>query len=469
MIAVGSTDLPDGVTAIRNLGKHNRTVRLGGGLLNLGILGVEQTEDRAGQRLAVVLCLFQLHPIQIIPDHGIAGDLAVRSDGEGFDGDIQRIAGRRVGFLEGVGAGHNGNVGDFTLAVGVFAVDGIAIRVIHFDQRAGQLFRTGNVRLGDGDGRIDQVIQDGVFQIHGDHVFAGCLIGTGQLHGILFRAQQPALGHGDFLHVVIPMREHAGEGQVALGVGRAGSHQGIGRQLLIVTIGDDGIVVQAEHKALAGNHFNGLVNHALLGLGQLQVFLFLAQRHADRKKGIGSGDLDLNNRSLFINGRKSDIVGRRVKHIAFWSGNLLQVILAQGQDLGLDCAGGAGGQLFHQLVLLIEGGAFLADNVLRRVQLEDRAGQIAVLIHGLHHSVAVGILFIRKAHQLHAALFQHDVTAHRCVCDIHGDGRGLIRGVGTRNLKAAEQHDHCHHQVKKAFHLEHISILLSYLIQTVVV
>ena len=253
------------------------------------------------------------------------------------------------------------------------------------------------------------------------------------------------------------MREHTGEGQVALGICRAGSHQGVGRKLLIIAVGDDGAVVQPEHKALTRNHFNGLVNHAFLGFGQLQVFLFLAKRHADRQIGVGSGDLDLNDRGLFINGRKSDIVRRRVKHIAFRSGNLLQVILAQRQHLGLDRAGAAGGQLFHQLIFLVEGRAFFADNILCRVQLKDRTGQIAVLIHRLHDGIAVGILFIRKANQLHAALFQHNVAAHRCVCDIHGDGRGRIRSVGTGNLNAADQHHHCQHQVKKAFHLEHSS------------
>ena len=199
------------------------------------------------------------------------------------------------------------------------------------------------------------------------------------------------------------------------------------------------------------------MNHAFLGFGQLQVFLFLAQCHADRQIGVGSGDLHLNDRGLFIDGRKSDIVRRRVKHIAFRSGNLLQVILAQRQHLGLDRAGATGGQLFYQFILLIEGRAFLADNVLSRVQLKDRTGQVAVLIDGLHDGIAVGILFIRKANQLHAALLQNDVAAHRRVGDIHGDSRRRIRGVGTGNLNAAEQHHHCQHQVKKAFHLEHSS------------
>ena len=310
MIAVGSAQLADGIAAIRDLRKQHRTVRLGGSLLNLGILRVKQTEDRAGQRLAVVLCLFQLHPIQIIPDHGIAGDLAIRCDGEGLDRYIQRVAGRCIGFLEGVGAGHNGNIGNLALAVGVLTVNGIAIRVIHLDQRAGQLFRAGDIRLGDRNRRIDQVIQDRILQIHSNHILTGSLVGTGQLHRILFRTQQPALGHRDFLHVVVPMREHTGEGQVALGIRSAGSHEGISRQLLIIAVGDDGAVVQPEHKALTGNHFNGLVNHAFLGFGQLQVFLFLPQRHADRQKGVGSGDLHLNDRGLLVYGRQGDVVGR---------------------------------------------------------------------------------------------------------------------------------------------------------------
>ena len=253
------------------------------------------------------------------------------------------------------------------------------------------------------------------------------------------------------------MREHTGEGQVALGICRAGSHQGVGRKLLIIAVGDDGAVVQPEHKALTGNHFNGLVNHAFLGFGQLQVFLFLAKRHADRQIGVGSGDLDLNDCGLFIDGRKSDIVRRRVKHIAFRSGNLLQVILAQRQHLGLDRAGAAGGQLFHQLIFLVEGRAFFADNILCRVQLKDRTGQVAVLIDGLHDGIAVGILFIRKANQLHAALLQNDVAAHRRVGDIHGDSRRRIHGVGAGHLNTGQKHHRCQYQVKKAFHLEHSS------------
>ena len=106
------------------------------------------------------------------------------------------------------------------------------------------------------------------------------------------------------------MREHTGEGQVALGICRAGSHQGVGRKLLIIAVGDDGAVVQPEHKALTGNHFNGLVNHAFLGFGQLQVFLFLPQRHADRQKGVGSGDLHLNDRRFLVHGRQGDVIRR---------------------------------------------------------------------------------------------------------------------------------------------------------------
>ena len=47
MVAMGGTQFTDGIAAIGNLGEHHRAVRLGGSLLNLGVFGVEQAEDRA--------------------------------------------------------------------------------------------------------------------------------------------------------------------------------------------------------------------------------------------------------------------------------------------------------------------------------------------------------------------------------------------------------------------------------------
>ena len=300
------------------------------------------------------------------------------------------------------------------------------------------------------------MIQDGVLQIHVDHVLAGRLIGAGQLHGILFRAQQPALGHGDFLHVVIPMREHTGECQIALGIRGGSSHQGIGGQLLIVAIGDDIGVVQAEHKALAGNHFNGLMDHAFLGFGYLDVFLFLAQRHTDGQIGIGSRNLDLNDRRLLVHSSQSHVIRCAVKHIAVRGRHFLQVILAQGQHLGFDRAGAAGGQFFNQGILFIKHRAFLADNILGSVQLKDRTGQETVLENRLHDGVATGVFFICKANQLHTGLFQRNIAAHRRIGNIQRNGYGVIRCVSIGNLKAGQQHHHGQHQVKKAFHIEHI-------------
>ena len=336
MIAVGRADLADGVLAICDLLEQHGTIRSGGSLLHLVAFAIKQTEHRACQRLAVLLGFLQHHPVQLVPDHGIARHLAVGSHREGLDSHIQRIPGGRVGFLEGVGSGHNGDVGNFALLIGVFAVNGVAVGIVYLDERTRQLLGTGNIRFGDRHGRVDQAIQDRVFQIDGDDVFADGLICGGQRHRVLLRAEQPAVRHGQLPDVVTAVRIQTGEGQIALRIRRAGGHQRIGGQLLAVTIGDDLTSVQAKDKALAGIDLNRLVDHARLRLCEQQILLLLAQGHAHRQISVAGRHLDLNNRGLLIHGSQREGMRRAIKHITVRRGDFREGILAQRQHLGFD-------------------------------------------------------------------------------------------------------------------------------------
>ena len=210
MVAVGRADLADRVLAICNLLEQHGAIRSGSGLLHLVALVVKQTEHRTRQRFAVLLGFLQHHLVQLVPDYGIARHFAVGGHREGLDGGIQRIPGGRVGFLEGVGSGHNGDVGNFALLIGVFAVNGVAVGIVYLDERTRQLLGTGNIRFGDRHGRADQAIQDRVFQIDGDDIFADSFIGRSQRNGVLLCAEQPAVRHGQLPDIVIAVRIQAG-------------------------------------------------------------------------------------------------------------------------------------------------------------------------------------------------------------------------------------------------------------------
>ena len=210
MVAVGRADFPDGVLAICDLLEQHGAIRSGSGLLHLVAFAVKQTEHRARQHFAVLLGFLQHDLVQLVPNDRITRHLAVGSHREGFDSHIQRIPGGRVGFLEGVGSGHNGDVGNFALLIGVFAVNGVAVGIVYLDERTRQLLGTGNIRFGDRHGRADQAIQDRVFQIDGDDIFADSFIGRSQRNGVLLCAEQPAVRHGQLPDIVIAVRIQAG-------------------------------------------------------------------------------------------------------------------------------------------------------------------------------------------------------------------------------------------------------------------
>ena len=374
VIPIGRAQLTDFIGTIGNLLEHDGAIRGGGCLLNLRVLLVKEAKHRAGKRLTVLPDFLEHHPVQFIPNHRVASHLAVRGNGKRFDRRIQRIAGGRVGLLEGIGSGNNGDIGNFTIRIGVFAEDRIAIGIVHLDQRTRQLLGSGDVGLGDRNRRVDQPIQNGLIQIDCDDIFAGRLIGRCQRDRILVRAEQPSIRNGDLLQVVIPVRVQTGEGQIALSISRTGSEQGVGGQLLCVAVGDYAAVKQAENKALAGDNLNSLVNHAVLGFGNQQVFLLLAQHHADGQVGVCGRYLGLNNRGFLIDGSQCERVRRGIKDIAIRRGNLLQVILAQRQHLGFHSAGRAGGQRLNQIILAVEHATLFADDVLGGTKFKYRSG-----------------------------------------------------------------------------------------------
>ena len=432
MIAIGRAQFPNGVPAIRNLLKHNGAIRIGGSLLHLGAFAVKQAKHRARKRFAVLPDFLERHPVYLVPNHGVTVHLAIGGNGECLDGGVQRVPGRRIGFLECVGAGHDGNVGNLAVCIGVFAVNGVAVRIVHFDERTRQLLRAGNVRLGDRHGRVDQAIQDRVFQIDGDHILADGLIRGSQRHRILLRAEHPAVRHGQLLDVVIPMRVQAGEREIALAVGCAGGHQGVRGQLLAVAIRDHVTAEQAKDKAFAGNRLHGLVNHAVRGFSQQQVFLLLAQGDAHRQIGIAGGHLGLDHRGLLIHSGQREGMRRGVQHVAIRRRNFRKGILAQWQNPGFDRAGLVGGERFNQLILAVEHGAFLAHDVLGSAQFKHSPCQIAILKHRAHDGVPIGVLLILKAHQLQACLFEQHIAAYRRIGDVQRDRCRVTGGHSTR-------------------------------------
>ena len=456
MIAVRRADLPNGVRAKGNLAEHHIAVCRGGGLHDLAAILVKQAKHSPGQRLAVVGGFLQHDLVDLIPDDGIAGHLTGRIHTEGFHGHIERIAVWRIGFPEGVGAGNHGDIGNLAIGVRVLAIDRVAVLIEDLDQGTGQLFAARNIRLGQCDRRVDEMIQDGILHVDGDHILADRLIRAVQRDRILFGAQQPAVRNGDLLDVIFPVGKHAGEGQSTLAVCDARSHQCVGRQLLVISIGDDRAVVQAEDKAFASNHLHGLVNHAVLRLSQLQGFLLLAQGDADGQIDVRGRNLDLHNGCLLVYSRKRDRIGLGGKHIAVRRRDFRQRILAQGQRLGLHRTAGAAGQGFHQVALLVEDGALFTDNVLGSTQLKHRAGQIPVLKDRRHDRIAPGVGLIGKANQLLAGLFQTHIAADGCVAHIHGDGHGIL-GHGGREREAAEQHHDCQQEMKHSLHEIHRS------------
>ena len=253
-----------------------------------------------------------------------------------------------------------------------------------------------------------------------------------QRNGVRLCTQQPAVRHGQLLDVVIPMRIQPGEREIALAVGCAGGHQGVRGQLLAVAIRDHVTVEQAKDKAFAGNRLHGLVNHAVRGFGQQQVFLLLAQGDAHRQIGIAGGHLDLDHRGLLIHSGQREGMRRGVQHVAIRRRNFREGILAQWQNPGFDRAGLAGGERFNQLILAVEHRAFPAHNVLGSAQFKHNPCQIAILKHRAHDGVPIGVLLILKAHQLQACLFEQHIAAYRRIGDVQRDRCCVAGGHSTR-------------------------------------
>ena len=432
MIAIGRAQFPNGIPAIRNLLKHNGAIRIGSSLLHLGAFAIKQAKNRARKRFAVLPDFLERHPVYLVPNHGIAVHLSIGGNGECLDGGVQRVPGRRIGFLECVGAGHDGNVGNLAVCIGVFAVDDVALRVVDLDERAGQFFCAGDIRLGEGHRRVNQAVENRLIQIHGDDVFTARLMVRRQRDGVRLRTQQPAVRHGQLLDVVISMRIQPGEREIALAVGCAGGHQGVRGQLLAVAIRDHVTVEQAKDKAFARNRLHSLTNHAVRGFSQQQVFLLLAQGNTHRQIGIAGGHLDLDQRGLLIHSGQREGMRCGIQHVAIRRRNFREGILAQWQNPGFDRAGLAGGERFNQLILAVEHRAFLAHDVLGCAQFKHSPCQVAVLKHRAHDGVAIGVLLILKAHQLQARLFEQHIAAYRRIGDVQRDRCCVADGHSTR-------------------------------------
>ena len=257
MIAVRRLNFPDGISAVPQFREGQMAAGIGSLLLHERVAGIVNAEHSAGQRLAVLLDLFQLNLVDFIPNFGFPDDFSFACHREGFYRHIQRIPLRRIGFLERIRSGNKRNVRQLTVFIRIRAVNGAALRIVHFNQRTGQRFLAGNVPLGNRHRRVNQAIQDRRIQRDCDcllrfiHVF-GC-----QQHRVLFGIQQPAIRRGQFLDIIRTMRIHAGEGQIALGIRDSSRHQRMGRQLLVVAVGNHPCIEQAEHTALAGNCLDG--------------------------------------------------------------------------------------------------------------------------------------------------------------------------------------------------------------------
>lgn len=123
------------------------TAGIGSLLLHECVVGIVNAEHSAGQRLAVLLDLFQLNLVDFIPDFGFPDDFSFACYREGFYRHIQRIPLRRIGFLERIRAGNKQNIRQLTVFIRIRAVNGASLRIVHFNQRTGQRFLAGTSRL----------------------------------------------------------------------------------------------------------------------------------------------------------------------------------------------------------------------------------------------------------------------------------------------------------------------------------
>ena len=290
-------------------------------------------------------------------------------------------------------------MGQLPVLVGIFAIDGLSVLVVYLDQRAGQRLSAGNVLFRDGDRGVNQSIQNWLIQGNSNDIFVCHLVFGRQLHRVL-RTQVPASRNRKFLDVVVPMWIQAGECQAARGIGNAGRYQRIGRELLIVAVGHYAAGEQTKHKPFAGNDLHGLVDHPFRGFIHANGFLPLTQRYPNRQISVGGGHAHLDNSGFLVCRGQRKGVRCCIKNIAVWRGDFPQFILPQGQNLRLNRARRAGRQGFHQIPLMIENRAFLADNIFRGAELKYSVGQITILVHWLHDGITELILFIRETHQL---------------------------------------------------------------------
>ena len=453
MIAVRRLNFPDGISAVPQFREGQMTAGIGSLLLHERVAGIVNAEHSAGQRLAVLLDLFQLNLVDFIPDFGFPDDFSFACYREGFYRHIQRIPLRRIGFLERIRAGNKRNIRQLTVFIRIRAVNGTALRIVHFNQRTGQRFLAGNVMLGNRHRRVNQAVQDRRIQRDCDcllrciHVF-GC-----QQHRVLLGIQQPAIRRGQFLDIIRAMRIHAGEGQLALGIRDASRHQRMGRQLLAVAVGNHPCIEQAEHTALAGNCLDGRENHAVRRFIHPNRFLLFVQRHPNRQIGVDSGHFHFHDRRLPACRRQREGIRGIIQQIAVRSGNFLQAVAAQRQQLRVHCAVCTGGQCFHQFPLLVENRSFLADNIRCGAEFKHSARQIPLLINRLHNGIAPFVLLVRKAHQLQAGLFQRHAATHGRVGHIHRNG--FCRRC--RNRQAHHQQHQRKHPMHPLLHPLHFS------------
>ena len=68
------------------------------------------------------------------------------------------------------------------------------------------------------------MVQDGPVQRNFNHFFSVYTVFSRQFHRMLFRAEQPAVGYGDFFQVILSVRVHAGEYEAAVAVRNACRH-----------------------------------------------------------------------------------------------------------------------------------------------------------------------------------------------------------------------------------------------------
>ena len=177
--------------------------------------------------------------VYFILDRGMSHDFTVLCDREIHDRHIQRITFRSIGFLESVIAGYNGNIRNFTVLIRVLAVNQRSVLIVNLDQGTRQLFRTGDIRLGNGYRNVDQLVQDRLGKLNHNSVLIGGFVCGCQNHGELLRAQLPSIRYSQFFQVIVAMRILSGNDQIAVLVCFRGSHQGVRRQLLVIGIVDN--------------------------------------------------------------------------------------------------------------------------------------------------------------------------------------------------------------------------------------